>query len=184
MSGPVGVRDLVVQQVKDLRRTLDYLETREHVDSDRVAFHGLSYGGVRSMFILAVETRFRTALIVSTGLVATRRLPPEIQQVDYLPRVTLPFLFVTGRNDLSVPYETAQRPFFELLGTPDDEKKHVALDWGHLPPGYSELTRSRRPSSAATCTSTPLCRPTASGPCTSGSVLRIRTGSLKTGIPR
>ncbi|NBB92306.1 MAG: SUMF1/EgtB/PvdO family nonheme iron enzyme [Gammaproteobacteria bacterium] len=141
VSGPIGVRDLVIQQVKDVRRTLDYLESRDDIDTDRLVFHGLSYGAVRSMFILAVEERFRAALIISTGLIASQHLPPEIQQVDYLPRVTLPVLFVTGRNDLSVSYETAQRPFFEQLGTPDAQKTHVALDWGHLPPGYSELTR-------------------------------------------
>lgn len=140
-SGPNGVRDLLIQRVKDLRRTLDYLESRGDIDDERLAYHGLSYGATLSMYMLAIESRFRAAMLVSTGLSDTSMLPPEIQQVDYLARVKLPVLLVTGRNDLTMSYETAQRPFFEALGAPEDRKRHVALDSGHLPPGYTELSR-------------------------------------------
>ena len=108
---------------------------------NRLALHGVSWGASRSMFALAVEPRFRTAMLVSTGLSRTDHLPPEIQQVDYLARVRLPVLLVTGRNDFTFPYESSQRPLFDLLGTPEDRKRHVAVDWGHLPPGYTELSR-------------------------------------------
>lgn len=141
VSGPLGLREQVIQQVKDVRRTLDYLSSRDDIDMQRLAFHGLSYGASRSMFALAVEPRFRTAMLVSTGISPTAHLPPEIQQVDYLARVRIPVLFVTGRNDFTFPYETAQKPFFEYLGTPGSDKRHVALEWGHLPPGYTELSR-------------------------------------------
>jgi pimeloyl-ACP methyl ester carboxylesterase len=80
-------------------------------------------------------------MLVSTGLSPTAHLPAEIQQVDYLARVHIPVLLVTGRNDFTFPYETTQKPFFEYLGTPEPDKRHVALDWGHLPPGYTELSR-------------------------------------------
>ena len=140
-SGPIGVRDLLIQQAKDLRRTLDYLATRDDIDTDRLAFHAVSYGATRSPYLLATEPRFRIAMLVSTGLSSTAHLPPEIQHVDYLARVKLPVLLITGRNDLTMSYETSQRPFFELLGTPVADKRHVALDSGHLPPGYTELSR-------------------------------------------
>lgn len=140
-AGPMGLRDLIIQQVKDARRTLDYLATREDIDAERLAFHGVSYGATRAPFLLAVEPRFRTALLVSTGLSPTAHLPPELHQIDYLVRITLPVLLVTGRNDLTMPYEEMQRPFFEGLGTPEPDKLHVALDSGHLPPGYTELSR-------------------------------------------
>lgn len=139
--GPISVRDLVIQQAKDLRRTFDYLETRDDIDTDRVAFHAVSYGAARAPHLLATEPRFAIAMLVSTGLVPTAHLPPEIQQVGYLARVTLPVLLVTGRNDLTMSYEQSQRPFFELLGTSESDKRHVALDSGHLPPGYTEMTR-------------------------------------------
>ncbi len=140
-SGPVGVRDLLIQQAKDLSRTLDYLESRNDIDTDRIGFHAVSYGATRSPYLLATEPRFAIAMLVSTGLSPTGHLPPEIQQVDYLVRVTLPVLLVTGRNDLTMSYEESQRPFFRLLGTPESDKRHVALASGHLPPGYTELSR-------------------------------------------
>ena len=135
------MREQVIQQVKDLRRTLDYLSSRDDIDMDRLALHGVSYGASRSMFTLAVEPRIRTAMLVSTGLSPTAHLPAEIQQVDYLARVRIPVLLVTGRNDFTFPYETTQKPFFKSLGTPESDKRHMALDWGHLPPGYTELSR-------------------------------------------
>lgn len=140
-AGPMGLRDLVIEQVKDVRRTLDYLATRDDIDRERLAFHGVSYGATRAPFVLAVEPRFRTALLVSTGLSPTAHLPRELHQVDYLARVTLPVLLVNGRNDLTMSYEEMQRPFFEALGTPDADKRHISLDSGHLPPGYTELSR-------------------------------------------
>lgn len=140
-SGPVAVRDLIVQQVKDVGRTLDYLETRADIDGERLAWHAVSYGATRSPFILAVEPRFRVAMLVSTGLVPTAHLPPEIQQIDYLARVTVPTLLITGRNDLTISYEDMQVPFFEALGLPDADKRHVALDSGHLPAGYVDVSR-------------------------------------------
>ena len=140
-TGPMRVRDLLIQQVKDVRRTLDYLETRPEFNMDAVAFHGISYGASRSMFSLAVDDRFDLAMLISTGLSPTSHLPPEVQQVDYLHQIEIPVLLITGKNDFTFPYETAQKPLFRMLGTPDDAKRHVAPDWGHLPPGYSRISR-------------------------------------------
>lgn len=141
VPGPIGTRSLIVQQVKDVRRTIDYLESRSDIDSDRLGFHGLSYGSTRSPYILAIEDRFRAAMLVSVGLSPTQHLPPELHQENYLPRVTTPTLMITGRDDFNFPYRQSQRPFFELLGTPEAHKRHIALEWGHLPPGYREVVR-------------------------------------------
>lgn len=140
--GPHTQRDLIIDQVRDVRRTLDYLETRDEFDPDRIAFHGLSLGASRAPFVLAIERRFRTAMLVSAGLSPSQHLPAEIQQVDYLPRIDLPLLMIGGREDFTFPYTSSQRPFFELIGTPPAQKTHIALDSGHLPPGYVELTRA------------------------------------------
>ncbi|MFP3940237.1 MAG: protein kinase domain-containing protein [Thermoanaerobaculia bacterium] len=138
--GPVARGELLVQQIKDLRRTLDYLETRDDLDRERLAFHGLSYGAYRAPFALAVEDRFRAALVLSGGLVHQGQ-PPELQQQNYLPRVTLPVLLVTGREDFIFRYEEAQLPFFELLGTPEAEKRHVVVEGGHISPHHGEVVR-------------------------------------------
>ncbi len=38
-------REHVVYWAKDLRRSIDYLETREDIDMQRLAFYGVSWGG-------------------------------------------------------------------------------------------------------------------------------------------
>ena len=116
------------------------LATRDDIAQDKIAFHGLSYGAVRAPFILAVEKRFATAMILSAGI-PQANLPPEITMEHYLPRVTLPTLFMTGRDDFSYHYESSQIPLFRNLGTPAQQKKHVIFAGGHLPTGYSELQR-------------------------------------------
>lgn len=138
--GPLSARRQLVEQVQDVSRTLDYLATRDDIAQDKIAFHGLSYGAVRAPFILAVEKRFATAMILSAGIPA-ENLPPEITMEHYLPRVTLPTLFMTGRDDFSYHYESSQIPLFRNLGTPAQQKKHVIFAGGHLPTGYSELQR-------------------------------------------
>jgi hypothetical protein len=39
------------------------------------------------------------------------------------------------------PYDTSQRPLFELLGTPASEKRHVVFDAGHDPLPRSQVIR-------------------------------------------
>lgn len=142
LAGRVGLRQLTVNQVKDLRRTIDYLATRGDIDMDRLLYHGVSYGANRAPFSLALEHRFRAAIIMSGGLGVWTHMPPEIQPQHYLARVRLPVLMINGAHDYNFPVETSQRPFFELLSTPAEDKKHLVLDWGHLPPSYTEVIRA------------------------------------------
>jgi pimeloyl-ACP methyl ester carboxylesterase len=60
-----------------------------------------------------------------------QQAPPEVDQINFLPRVTLPTLMINGRYDFVYPIETCQDPMFRLLGTPTQDKKHVLLDSGH-----------------------------------------------------
>lgn len=142
LPGPITTRNLLIQQVKDLRRSIDYLETRDDIDSDRLMYHGISFGGTRGPYALAVESRFRAAILVSAGLVATQHLPPELHQPDFISRVRLPTLMINGHHDFNFPFETSQQPFFDLLGTPAEHKRMITLDWGHLPPGYTDVSRA------------------------------------------
>jgi dienelactone hydrolase len=132
----------VIQQVKDLRRSIDYLETRDDIDNQRLLYHGVSFGGTRGPYALAVEHRFRSAILVSAGLVSTQHLPPEIHQPDFIARTKLPLLMINGKHDFNFPFESSQQPFFDLLGTPPEHKRLIALDWGHLPQGYTDVSRA------------------------------------------
>lgn len=50
-------------------------------------------------------------------------------------------LMINGRDDLITPYELSQRPLFDLLGAPDDNKRHARLTGGHIPTDPREIKR-------------------------------------------
>ena len=83
--------------------------------------------------MLAVDRRFKTAILWSGGLPMTPRLP-ETDPVNFAPRVTLPLLMLNGRDDFTFPVETSQEPMFRLLGTPAADKKRGVFDGGHVFP--------------------------------------------------
>ncbi|MBK9967906.1 MAG: protein kinase [Holophagales bacterium] len=131
-QGPNEVRELVIQRTKDVRRAVDYLESRPDVDASRLAFYGLSMGANYGPVVGAVEARFRTLVLVSGGL--GRGRPPEVSNLNFASRVRMPVLMENGRLDFNFPLEQSQRPLFRLLGTPEESKKHVLFDSGHVPP--------------------------------------------------
>ena len=139
-TGVAGWRDLTIHRVKDVRRTVDYLTTRDDIDGGRLAYYGFSMGASIGPFVLAVEPRFDAGILVAGGLSQWAALP-EASQLNFAPRVKLPVLMITGRNDFMVPYEAAQKPFFERLGTVPQDKRHVVLESGHLPSPWNEVIR-------------------------------------------
>ena len=56
--GPNDDRDYKIQLGKDLRRTVDFLETREDIDSEKLAYYGLSWGAYEGPLMTAIEPRF------------------------------------------------------------------------------------------------------------------------------
>jgi len=125
-------RDLVIQQIKDLRRSVDFLESRPDINNDAIAFYGFSWGGRLGAIALAVEPRFKVGILNQAGL--QHLAIPETSVLNYLPRVTVPVLQFNGRYDSDFRFESSARPFFELLGTNPSDKKHVVEDWGHFVP--------------------------------------------------
>lgn len=124
------VRTMALRWRQDLGSTLDYLQTRDDFDSDRIGFLGVSYGASAPIFMLAVEPRLKTAILVAGGL-TWLSAHPSVQPTNYAPRVTVPVLMLNGRYDLNFPLQTIQQPLFNLLGTDAAHKKHVIYDSGH-----------------------------------------------------
>jgi dienelactone hydrolase len=132
-SGPNALRDVTIQQMKDLRRSVDYLETRPDIDRERLAYFGVSLGARLGAIALAVEKRFKTAVFWSGGFGLSPKLP-EVDELNYAPRVTTPVLMLNGRDDFTFPIDSSQLPMFRLLGTPDKDKRRVLYDGGHVFP--------------------------------------------------
>ena len=131
--GPSGERDLIIQQYKDFRRSVDYLETRTDITRDRLGFFGISAGSKMGLLILAEEPRIRAAALAEGGLSDQRR-PPETDEINFAPRIRIPVLMLNGRDDFVFPVETVQIPMFRLLGTQEKEKRYVQFDTGHAGP--------------------------------------------------
>ena len=64
---PEELKANVVQTVLDLRRGVDFLETRDDVDSRRIGYGGGSMGGIIGALFVSVEPRIRAAVIVVGG---------------------------------------------------------------------------------------------------------------------
>ena len=135
-----AARQRLLHWRQDLGRTIDYLDARGDIVVDRVAFYGRSFGASMPLPLLALENRFRTAVFYSGGF-TYRTLPPEMDAANYVSRVKIPVLMLSGRHDYVFPYDTSQRPLFELLGTPPSEKRHVVFDAGHDPLPRSQVIR-------------------------------------------
>jgi len=140
--GPNDDRDWTIQTAKDLRRTIDYLETREDIDSDRLAYYGLSWGAYDGPLMTAIEPRFKASVLLAGGLYTpTPDTPPETVAQSFAPRSTVPTLMINGRKDFRAPVETNIQPLFDMLGTPAEHKRLVLLDGGHVPASPNEVIR-------------------------------------------
>ena len=81
----------------------------------------------------AVEPRIESSVLYVAGL-DFERARPEVDPINFLPRVTVPTLMLNGRYDFFFPIETSQVPMFRLLGTPADHKRHVVEEGSHFVP--------------------------------------------------
>jgi dienelactone hydrolase len=140
-SATTAYKDYVLMWAKDLARSIDYLETRKDMDAGRLAYYGLSWGGGLGSILPAVEKRIKANVLYVAGLSFPRALP-EVEEINYVGRVTQPTLILNGELDFFFPAETSQRPMFELLGTPPAHKKRLVFPGGHSVPRTDMIKES------------------------------------------
>ncbi len=120
-------RNLAIQWVQDLMRSIDYLETRPDINLEKLAFHGTSWGGPQGAIVPAVEPRLATQILLLAGLPPQRSLP-EVDPINFVGRVRIPTLILGGQYDFVFPLQASQRPLFLLLGTPAADKRQIIFD--------------------------------------------------------
>jgi len=127
--------EYLIQLGKDFRRCVDYLESRQDIDSTKLAYYGVSWGGVMAPIILAIEERLKASVLLGGGFV-TNMTPPraEANKINYVTRVKVPTLMINGSYDSLFPLEDAIVPMYDLLGTPDEHKVLKLYDTDHIPP--------------------------------------------------
>jgi len=121
----------VIYWAKDLGRTIDYLETRKDLNLEKLAYYGISTGAYLGNILPSVENRIRVAVLLGGGFEAAKKMP-EVDELNFAPRVKVPTLLVSGRYDFYFPLEL-QNMMFRSLGTPEKDKRHVVLEGGEIP---------------------------------------------------
>jgi dienelactone hydrolase len=123
-----------IQVVQDVRRSIDYLETRPgEFQLDRLIYSGFSYGASHGAIVAAVENRFQAAVLINGGYqgLSNYSSRPEVDPYNFMSRVKIPVLMINGRYDAIFPVEVGQKPFLEHLGTPPEHKKLIHFKGGH-----------------------------------------------------
>ena len=132
-------KDHVIYWVQDISRSLDYLETRKDIVKGSFGYFGHSWGSAMSGVVCANEPRLKTAVLHVGGLMMQKTFP-EVDPLNFFPRMKIPCLMLNGKNDTFFPLETSQKPMFGLIGTPEKDKKIILYEGGHLVP-KSELMK-------------------------------------------
>ena len=131
LSSTVEFAEIVASRVTDLRRGLDYLETRKDLDMARVAVLAPSAGSVLGLILAALETRYHALVFIGAGIPATYRgISATANPINFASYIRAPKLILQGRYDEDTPLRTATEPFFKLLSEP---KLLTLYDGGHVP---------------------------------------------------
>ncbi len=146
----------IVQTVIDLRRAIDYVETRPEIDKDKIGYAGGSMGGILGAIFIGVEPRVKAAALIVAGgnmslMIRESQHPtmPAIREflqreglsheelqslldpvdpVNFISRFSpRPVVFHLGKHDTIVPAE-AGRQLYEKAGQP---KEIYWYDTGH-----------------------------------------------------
>lgn len=128
----VAFRDRMVLHATEMRLGIDYLETRDDIAIEDMAYVGLSFGAGSRLAFAAVDPRFRAVVLIGGGI-DERMKPvlPEVDNVNFAPHIEAPTLMVHGRQDEEHPWLTRGRALWNLLREP---KQLVLLEGeGHLP---------------------------------------------------
>jgi dienelactone hydrolase len=71
-------------EVAKLRRIVDFLETLDFVDRDRLGYYGLSYGGYSTIWMGPLEPRLRATVISGHFNDWRRKITDEVERTSYL----------------------------------------------------------------------------------------------------
>jgi fermentation-respiration switch protein FrsA (DUF1100 family) len=148
------MRSLWQQGIIDYRRALDYLSTREDIDTKRIALLGVSMGGMMGTLLAGCDERIRAAAILiaggdyitiaETSVIPQAKLMQEaiqkigkekareiltpIDPLTWAPKISpRPVLFVNGKKDLIIPLKSAEA----LIAAAKEPKTVIWEDGGH-----------------------------------------------------
>jgi formylglycine-generating enzyme required for sulfatase activity/dienelactone hydrolase len=127
---PVARRERSLHWVRDLNRAIDYVENRPDLDKSKIGYLGFSQGAWVAPVLAVAEPRIRTLVLLSGGMTMVTHTP-DVDPINFVPRVKVPVLMINGRYDFTYPFEASQTVLFRNLGSPPKDKRHVVYEEGH-----------------------------------------------------
>ena len=141
-TAPVAYRNRFVQIYQDLARTIDYLEDRDDMNLEKLAYMGFSLGAMKGPLLVALENRIRLAVFIAGGCKPWGKPIPSADPLRFASRVKVSTLMLNGLED-AIFSDISQKTLFESLGTPDEHKKHLTYPTGHVISGDSREKMKR-----------------------------------------
>lgn len=126
---------MTVQSVIEYRRAIDYLETRDEIDTNKIGMIGYSMGGFMTFSLTAVESRVKVSVACVTPNIKETYSPKAAYH--FAPYITnRPFLMLMGKNDQFYTVDEAQQLHDFIVS---DVKEITFYDSGHrLPAEWNE----------------------------------------------
>jgi dienelactone hydrolase len=154
-SGPVSIEEFrrfplrqarqSVQTAIDWMRVVDYLETRDDVDSRRLGFVGFSMGGRRGAAFVGLDQRVSAAVFCISGAATGTPTNDAEQQAKHIadpltfaPMMNQATLVVAGTRDDVVPPDAA-RQFFDAMPEPKQIEWFECGHWDFMPQGLDPI---------------------------------------------
>jgi serine/threonine protein kinase/predicted esterase len=119
--------------VKDFKKSIDYLEMRDDIDLNKIAFWGASLGARMGTIISAVEPRLKVAIFTLGGF-DHHLYRPEVDPLNYVPHIKIPVLMQNGKYDPIRPFELSIEPYIKFLTMAGTEVKLCAYETEHYIP--------------------------------------------------
>lgn len=126
----VAFRELVINWAIDYHRGLDYLATRNEIDTGKLACFAVSVNN-RKLTLIATENRCAAVILMGGGLIRSwADMIAEANGVNFAPHIPAPKLMINGRYDEALSFRAEAEPLYKLLRGP---KELVVVDQGHIP---------------------------------------------------
>jgi dienelactone hydrolase len=119
-----------IRQSKEVRRSVDYLETRPDIDKSKLAYLGVSQGSAYGVIYTTLEDRFKAVVFLDGGFFQGIPLPAR-DQANFAPRLQKPLLMVNGQYDILFSPALSQLPLVKMIGTLEADKRRVVFPTQH-----------------------------------------------------
>ena len=91
-------KDHVIMWGKDMKRSIDVIQSRTDLDLSNLMYFGFSWGGEISNIMIPIEPRIKRAVLIVAGY-AFDESKPEVEAASYTPFIKVPVLMLNGKYD-------------------------------------------------------------------------------------